>query len=345
MPLNIEDIAKAAGVSRSTVSRVLNGEQYVSATTRDRVLAVIEREGYTPNPAARALVTQRTQTLGVMIPHDLATVFDNPWYFPTLLQGVSDRTTERGYAMLLWMGRTENEEDLLFQRVANNRLMDGMLVASATGDNPLIAHLLEARTPLVTVERPASYADQISYVTVDNIYGARAAVNHLIGLGRRRIGILTGALNNMDGFDRLTGYKQALTEAGLPIVPEHIYAGNWDRSSGLSGARILFERGVDAIFAANDIMALGAIQAAGELGVLIPDDVAVVGFDDLPIETPIGLTTIRQPLRQKGSAAIDLLLDLIEGRTSGPQHITLPTQLIVRESCGAHQAQQSARTA
>jgi LacI family transcriptional regulator len=339
MALNIEDIAKAAGVSRSTVSRVLNGEQYVSASTRDRVLAVIERENYTPNPAARALVTQRSQVIGVMIPHDLTTVFDNPWYFPTLLQGVGDRTTERGYAMMLWTGRTETEEDLLFRRVAGNRLMDGMVVASATGDNPLIAHLVESGTPMVTVERPATHADRISYVTIDNIAGARMAVAHLLSLGRRRIGIVTGALNNMDGFDRLTGYKQAMTEAGLPVEAELIIEGNWDKDSGQRGAVRLFEQGADAIFAANDIMALGVLEAAAQVGVTIPDDVALVGFDDLLVGSSIGLTTVRQPLRQKGAAATDLLIDLIEGRAVGPQHIVLPTQLIVRETCGAHQNQ------
>jgi len=342
MAQNIEDIAKAAGVSRSTVSRVLNGEQYVSATTRERVMSIIEREGYTPNPAARALVTQRSQAIGVMIPHDLATVFDNPWYFPTLLQGVSDRTTERGYAMLLWMGRSENAEDLLYRRVTNNRLMDGMLVASATGDNPLIPHLLDSGLPFVTVERPATHGDRINYVTLDNIEGARTAVSHLIRLGRRRIGIITGALNNMDGVDRLVGYKQALIQAGLPIEPSLIAEGNWDTQGGHQAAKRLIENGVDAIFSSNDIMALGVIEAATEMGVQIPRDLALIGFDDLPLASPIPLTTIRQPLRQKGAAAIDLLLDLIEGRTVGPQHIFLPTQLVIRQSCGTNMVHKSA---
>lgn len=336
MAQNIEDIARAAGVSRSTVSRVINNDQYVSATTRQRVMAVIEREGYSPNAAARALVTQRSQAIGVMIPHDLATIFDNPWYFPTLLQGVNDRTTERGYAMLLWMGKSETEEDLLYRRVTANRLMDGMLVASATGDNPLIPHLIESGMPFVTVERPAIYGDKINYVTLDNIEGARTAVGHLARLGRRRIGIITGALNNMDGVDRLVGYKQALMQAGMPIDPSLIFEGNWDQASGTMGARRLIQNGADAIFASNDIMALGVYEGAQEMGVSIPRDVALVGFDDLPLSAPVPLTTIRQPLRQKGAAAIDLLLDLIEGRTVGPQHIFLPTQLVIRQSCGTN---------
>ncbi len=336
MAQNIEDIAKAAGVSRSTVSRVLNGEQYVSASTRERVMAIIERENYTPNAAARSLVTQRTQAIGVMIPHDLATIFDNPWYFPTLLQGVSDRTTERGYAMLLWMGKSESAEDLLYRRVTANRLMDGMLVASATGDNPLIPHLLESEMPFVTVERPATHGERINYVTLDNIEGARTAVSHLVRLGRRRIGIITGALNNMDGVDRLVGYKQALIQAGLPIEPSLIAEGNWDTPSGYMAAQRLLQNGADAIFASNDIMALGVFDAAAERGIRIPHDLALVGFDDLPLSAPVPLTTIRQPLRQKGAAAIDLLLDLIEERTVGPQHIFLPTQLVIRQSCGTN---------
>jgi LacI family transcriptional regulator len=334
---NIDDIAKLAGVSRSTVSRVLNGEPYVKEATREKVLTVIETMGYRPNPAARSLVTQRTQAIGVVIPHDLATIFDNPWYFPTLLQGISDRTTERGYAVLLWMGETETQEDLLFQRVTQNRLMDGMLVASATSDNPLIPHLFESQTIFVTVERPAIWPERGNFVCLDNIQGAQAAVSHLVRLGRRRIGTVTGMLTNMDGVDRLEGYKLGLRDNGLDYDPEWIYEGTWNTRTGYLGGLHLIRSGVDAIFAASDIMAAGVMQAADELGKRIPEDIALVGFDDLPIAATmrVPLTTVRQPLRRKGAVAADLLIDMIEERVSGPQQIVLSTQLIVRQSCGA----------
>jgi len=153
---------------------------------------------------------------------------------------------------------------------------------------------------------------------------------------RKRIGTITGALDNVDGQDRLVGYRNALEMAGVPYDPALVAEGRFTHQSGIVGARKLIRENVDAIFAANDITAIGAIQAIKEAGLRVPEDIAVIGFDDLPSSVQITpqLTTVRQPIQQKGITATSLLLDLIEGKIEGPQHILLPTQLIIRQSCG-----------
>lgn len=335
---NLEDIARKAGVSRSTVSRVINDEPYVSERTRAKVRAVIEAEGFSPNLAARMLVTQRTRVIGVVIPHTLLVTFQDPFYYPTLLQGVSETTNERDYATLLWWGQSYDDEDRFARRILQqNRLMDGLIVASATSDDPLIPRLLSLGTPFVTVERPAGYEDRVSYVSVDNVQAAQNAVTHLLTLGRQRIGTITGALDNVDGQDRVTGYRNALVNAGIPFDPALVAEGRFTHQSGYIAARKLIKAGVDGIFAANDISALGAIDALKEAGLRVPEDVAVIGFDDLPmsIQAAPQLSTVRQPIQQKGVVATRLLLDLIEGKEQGPRQILLPTQLVIRQTCGA----------
>ncbi len=334
--MNLEDIARRAGVSRSTVSRVINNEPYVNSKTRERVLAIVEAEGFTPNPAARMLVTQRAQVIGVAIPRTLTSVFEATDYFPALLQGVSDGAQERDYATLLWLGHSDQDRDRFYGRILRNRLMDGLIIASATSDLLLNPRLLNTGAIVVTVERPLAYADRVSYVTVDNIKAAEDAVNHLLNLGRRRIGHITGAMDNPDAQDRLAGFQGALQQVGL-FNPDLVAEGMFTTQSGYLGMMQILKRGpVDAVFAASDSMAFGALQALREAHLRVPQDVALVGFDDLPhaSEATPRLTTIRQPIQQKGYLATRLLLDLIEGKLEGPQQIILPTQLVIRESTG-----------
>lgn len=337
-PANLEDIARKAGVSRSTVSRVINDEPYVSDRTRAKVRAIIEAEGFSPNPAARMLVTQRTRVIGVVIPHTLLVTFQDPYYYPTLLQGVSETTNERDYATLLWWGQSYDDEDRFARRILQqNRLMDGLIVASPTSDDPLIPRLVDLGMPFVMVERPTISADRISYVSVDNVQAAQNAVTHLLGLGRRRIATITGALDNVDGQDRLTGYRNALQNHGIPFDPALVAEGRFTHQSGYIATRKLVKSGIDAIFAANDISAQGALDALSDAGLRVPDDIAVIGFDDLPnaVQSTPQLSTVRQPIQQKGIVATNLLLDLIEDKVQGPRQILLPTQLVIRQSCGA----------
>lgn len=335
MSLNLEDIARLAGVSRSTVSRVINDQPNVSENTRQRVWQIVEEHNFRPNLAARSLVTQRTRVIGIFYPHPLQAF--TPYYFPTLLQGIVDTTHDRDYATLLWWAQSSEEKERFSKRILQqNRLMDGLIIASAPIDDPLIQRIVELEIPFVMVERPTRFEDKIGSVTIDNVKAAQVAVEYLISLGRRRIGHITGAMNNIDGRDRVTGYRQALEAQGLPFDPALVVEGKFNRNSGYLGMKELLTRNLDAVFAGNDDMAVGALQALNEAGVRIPHDVAVVGFDDLPtaLESSPQITTVHQPIQEKGALATGLLLDLIEGVTEEPRQIILPTHLVIRQSCG-----------
>jgi LacI family transcriptional regulator len=337
--MKLEDIAAKAGVSRSTVSRVINGHPYVSAATRSKVESIIKQEGFIPNPAARTLVTQRTQVIGIVIPYPLLDVFaaDEPHYFATIIRGISEITQQREYAMLLWLGSSHEEEDRFCERILKNRTMDGLIIiASVEADTQLVENLLDDQVPFVMIGRPMQHADHISYISVDNANAAQQVVQYLLGLGRRRIGTITGNRENVDAKDRLAGYRTALHRLGIPVDENLIVEGQFNREWGYLGMKQLLQHDIDALFAHNDSIAAGAIRAIVESGRRVPEDIAVVGFDDLPsaVQTTPRLTTIRQPVLHLASRASTLLLDLIEGKINGPGQILLPTQLIIRESCG-----------
>jgi LacI family transcriptional regulator len=334
MSKNLEDIARLAGVSRSTVSRVINNQPNVSEATRQRVLDVVKREGYFPNPAARTLVTRRTQVLGLVIPQFATAVFADP-YFSTLFQGVSRTVNQHDYAMMLWLGESLEEEGRFYNRIRHIGLIDGIIVASAVDDNPLVARLAQDNFPFALIGLPPN--DQAITVDVDNVHAASMAVGHLISLGYQRIGTITGKRNMSASRLRLEGYCNALRAAGRDVDPDLIVDGNFLETSGYIGMTILLKRGADAVFCANDGMAAGAIRAIHEHGLHVPDDIAVVGFDDLPLATLIEppLTTIRQPVKQLGSAAAEALINLLEGKLSTPYRAILPTELVIRDTCGA----------
>lgn len=326
--MNLEDIARKTGVSRSTVSRVINNSPNVNAETRERVLAAIEKLGYTPNPAARTLVTQRTQVIGVVM-HGF--FFGDALYYPLVLQGIADAADRRDYAMLLWLQNNDVQEDRFYRRVLRNRMMDGLIIA-APKDNPHFTEQLQkSGIPFVMIDRPSR---QVSYVGINNVAASQVATQHLIELGRRRIGTITGLMQNTEAQDRIEGYRRAMLKAGLPINNDWIVEGRFDEQSGYEGALVLIAAGVDAIFCANDQTAFGAIKAVKESGLRIPEDVALIGMDDLPGASTSNppLTTVRQHVKMRGEEAVRLLLQHIEGEIDTPQYIELPYELIVRES-------------
>ena len=335
--MNLEDIARKAGVSRSTVSRVVNNDRYVSERTRKQVQRVIDQERFQPNHAARALVKRRTEIIGVVIPNNVNVFFTDNSYFPMLLQGIGEAAHERDHAMLLWLGQGNEDSDRFIRKITSSRMMDGLIIASLTSDHPLFQHLLDLKFPVVMVDRPSGYEAQISYVTVDNVRGAETAVRHLIAQGRRRIAHITGHLTIADGQERLQGYKNALRKAGLQVNDDLIAEGQFTHEHGYLGMKRLLEHRPDGVFAPGDTAAVGAMQAIREAGLRVPEDIAVVGFDDLDVATQVSpqLTTIRQPVQQKGAYAARLLIDLIEQKYDAPQHVVLPTELVIRQSCGA----------
>jgi LacI family transcriptional regulator len=236
----------------------------------------------------------------------------------------------------LFNGPADQEE--MYRRVIGSGHLDGVVVASARMDDPLMARLLEDRVPSVMVGRHPD--ERVSYVDADNVAGARMAVEHLIHIGHRRIATITGPLNMISGKDRLEGYLQALEAHRLPVDEDLIVEGDYTEASSIAAARRLLSRSVTAIFAASDIMAVGALKVIREAGLQVPHDVALVGFDDVPVASALQptLTTVRQPIAQMGSMAAELLLNLLEDPPSGSpaaHKIILPAKLVVRESCGA----------
>lgn len=333
--LTLEEIGKRAGVSRSTVSRVINNHSSVSPDVRQRVLQVIEETGYQPHAAARSLAAQRTRVIGLVVPRSVQAFFADP-FFPRLIQGIAQACNARDYTLSLFMFHTEEEEQDLYPRVLSRGLIDGVIISSSLEDDPLIPRLLESRMPFVIQGRPL-VRSAVNYVDVDNTVGAHNAVTHLIRLGRRQIGHIAGPLNSGVGRDRRQGYVNAHLGRGLPLNEALIVEGDFSETGGYLATRQLLNRGVDAIFAASDTMAFGALRMLREMGRRVPDDVALVGFDDLEAAalTQPPLTTVRQPIRQTGIAAVETLLDILENGSEPIQRVILPTQLIIRQSCGA----------
>jgi LacI family transcriptional regulator len=335
--LTLEEIAKLAGVSRSTVSRVVNDQPNVREEVRERVRKVIHDTGYQPYAAARSLVTRRTRIIGVIIPEALSTLFTDP-FFSLLLQGVTGACNTHDYHLMLYLFKGPADQGEMYRRVVGSGHLDGVIVASTRMEDPLIPKLLQDRVPFVLVGRHTD--ERVSYVDVDNVAGARMAVEHLIRTGHHRIATITGPLNMTSGQDRLEGYLQALERQRLPVDEALIVEGNFTEASSMAAARRLLSLSVTGIFAASDIMAVGALKVIREAGLKVPLDVALVGFDDVPIASALqpALTTVRQPIVQMGSMAADLLMSFLEDPPSGDasaHKIILSAKLVVRESCGA----------
>ena len=328
MARTLDDVASLSGVSRATVSRVINGGP-VAATTRRRVLAVLEETSFRPNAAARTLASGRSGVAGVVMHVDPHFLFRDP-YFTQLLQGLSDALSEQEVGMMLWLGHRSKEETL--DRIQSIGLLDGVVVTANMLDDPLVDGLMASSLPTVLIgHRRADRA--ASYVDVDHIRAAESVVAHLVSTGRRRIGHVTGSRGTVAAEDRITGYRRAMHRAGLP-TDDLVVDGDFNRASGMAGAARLLDAGVDAIFCANDAMAAGALETIRARGLRVPDDVALAGFDDLDFAADLDppLTTVRQGVREQGAEAAHTLLQLIRDPDGGPRRVILPTELVIRQS-------------
>ena len=337
-PATLRDVASAAGVHPATASRALNPgtRLLVSEETAQRVIEVADRLGYRPNPVARSLRTRRSHTIGVLIP-DL----NNP-LFPPIIRGIEDRLAEHGYVALI--GNTDADpgrERLVFDQL-RARHVDGFVLATATLNSSILAEAAEAELPVVLMNRTAQDYP-FSSVSVDNEQGVRAAVAYLVSLGHTRIGHIAGPQDVSTGTARLRGYREAMSTHGLAVgEADVIYASGYTVEEGLRCGTELLESAADltAVVAANDMLAVGCYGALDELALRCPEDVSVIGFNDMPFVDRLRppLSTIRFPHTQVGTEAARLLIERIETGEGSPVKILfLAPELIARGSTIAHE--------
>lgn len=334
MTLTLEDIARFSGFSRSTVSRVINGADYVNENTRQRILEVIQEHNFQPNLGARSLAGGQTGVLGLVIPAAISTIFTDP-YFPQFIRGVSAGCNEQNYSMMLWLAEPQHERRTM-REILHNGLLDGVIVSSIIMNDPIFESLHGSNMPFILIGRHPTYED-VSYLDVDNVESAACAIRHLVGLGRKRIATITGPLNMIGGYDRYHGYLRGLEDACLQLVPELVVEGDFTETGGYNAMRQLLNAHPDAVFAASDTMAIGALRALREANLCVPGDVSVIGYDDMPLAnmTEPPLTTIRQSIEKMGCIAVKTLMDIIRQPEKAPRHILVDTELVIRESCGA----------
>lgn len=338
--LNLEEVGRRAGVSRSTVSRVVNGEPNVSPDVRSRVEAVIAETGYRPNAAARSLASNRSGVIGLAAAN-AGTLFDDP-YFGQLILGATAATNSISGTLALFLFEDEADQQAAAPRLVNSGLVDGVIVTASTIGNPLIRLLGQVNLPYVVVGRPDDDSDAPFSVDADNRGGAELAALHLATLGRRRIGLIAPPSNTTAGIDRRAGFLSGLETVGLSLDGRE-RAGDWSEESGWAAMNSLLDERPrpDAVFVGSDRMAVGAIRAIAEAGHRCPDDVAVVSFDGIipANRTTPQLTSVTQPVSEVGERAVHMLNSLITDSSAGGsnpgERVVFPTELIVRQSCGA----------
>ncbi|HEY0318798.1 MAG TPA: LacI family DNA-binding transcriptional regulator [Solirubrobacterales bacterium] len=324
------DVADRAGVSQSTVSRALSGDPNVSEVTRQRVIAAAQALNYSPDTIARSLITRRTNRIGVVI-SDIT----NPFY-PLLVERLDRDLGDLGYTMLLFKHEKSIERELISHFVS--RSVDGLIFTSAELDLPLAPELHSAEVPVIFLNR---YIDDEGFdrVVSDNLAGGRRAGELLAELGHRRIALVSGPPETSTARDRDEGFVGALSELGQPIAAELRMSGPYEHETGVRACRELLslDDPPSAIFCGNDVIALGVWDAAISAGVRIPEDLSVLGFDDIDIASwnSIALTTIRQPLTEMAHASAEMLVERLEGSYSGAARKRLfPTELIFRRTIG-----------
>jgi len=336
----LEEIARAAGVSRSTVSRVINNEPRVSEETRLRVWQTVREQGFQPNTAARALAGRRSHIIGLAVQRPFNTVSSDP-FFAALVQVITQACEERDYYLMLSL--TSSQQPTSYTKMIRGGHLDGLLIFYSCVDDSLVRALEAEGLPFVLMGRHLT-RDDVPSVDMDNVQGAHLAVLHLAQLGRRRIATVTGPLFTVSALDRRSGFLEEVASLGLECPPEYVVEGDYSEVGGYwAMANLLHTRPApDAAFVANDAMAAGAIRAIREAGLRVPDDIAIVGFDDTPYASMVqpALTTIRQSADQMGRTTVAMLLDIVAHRNGSAmkdlsRKIVLPVELVIRESCGA----------
>ncbi|MBN1563547.1 MAG: LacI family DNA-binding transcriptional regulator [Anaerolineae bacterium] len=328
----IRDVARVAGVSTSTVSHVINETRFVSPETRARVLETMKTLKYSPNRLASSLRSNQTLTLGVLLPNSA-----NP-FFAEILLGIESTCFDRGYNFILGNANDDPKRELDYLRVLISRQVDGILLISTGSYDESIAFLIEQQVPVVVVDR-APGIESVTEIFTDNKRGGLLATQHLIELGHTAIACITGPSFLTPSAERVAGYKQAMNLAGLHVYDDWIVIGDFQHSSGYVACEQLLalDHPPTAVFACNDLMAVGALCAIHEAGLRVPDDISIIGYDNIPLAsyTIPRLTTIAQPAREIGNLAVMRLIDALRSDEGCAARECLPVNLVKRDSCKA----------
>lgn len=328
--VTIIDVAREAGVSYTTVSRVVNNKEHVRPETRERVLMAMTRLGYVVDQRARSLAGWHSQVIGLLV-HDLGTS-----YIGEIIRGIEAELAPAQYDLLLYTTHRRKTKESVYVTTLTRGMADGLLIVLPRDPGAYMETLRSSNFPYVLIDHRGT-GEETSAVTAANWQGGYTATEYLIKLGHRRIGHITGALDQGCARDRLEGYKAALADHGIAFDPGLVQEGDFFQPAGYAGARALLNLSdpPTAIFAANDVMAFGAMEAIRECNLRIPEDISVMGFDDIPEAARVHppLTTVQQPLQEMGRLATHMLLERIKDPELAPRRIELPTRLIVRQSC------------
>lgn len=309
MAVTIYDVAKLAQVSVTTISKILNHKDYdISEETRQRVLDVIKEMNFTPNGLARSLVTKKTNVLGLLIP-DISNQ-----YFADMARGVEDGANRLGYNVMLCNTDENSNKQQEYLNILKGRCTDGLIIVPIAGSETVFSSDFEMEKPFVVLDRVYEKSKGIYQVKFDNVSGGYLATKYLIEKGHDRIGLISGPSTDRTVKDRLKGYKKALKEYGLKYDKSIVYIGNYKYASGVDGAKYLLKTDITAIFALNDLMACGAYKAITSVGLKIPEDISVIGYDDVILSDILDppLTTISQPKYEMGKVAATMLINQLK---------------------------------
>ena len=333
MKTTISDIARLANVSAMTVSRVINGTGPVKKETAERIRRIIKELNYHPNLIARSLSSKRTMMIGVIIPKTEHLFLDN--YLAQILSGISDILQENNYRLILYPVEKNSAEQQEYLNIARSNLLDGLILIKVTPADNRLNPLFESGFPAIAVNFKLENAS-CNFVDSENIRGARLAVRYLYEKGHRKIGFMTGFMEEVNAQDRYSGFMEEMKKLGLPVNENWIVTGDFDQHKAYEAAGDILKlsKRPTALFCSDDYMAIGAMRRFKEAGLRIPEDIALVGFDDIELAAFVkpALTTVRQPMFKMGETAARIVLDIIRKKLKPPVQRFMPVELIERES-------------
>lgn len=336
MAVTIKDVAKAAAVSPSTVSRVIADHPHISEETKKRVRKEMKKLGYYPNLQARSLVVRSSETIGIVMPNSATQALQNP-FFPEVLRGISMKAHENQFGVYLTTGITDDE---IFQQVVSmvqGKRVDGITLLYSRTDDRIMNYLLEEKFPFTVIGRPYKNAERITYVDNDNIFITKQVTDYLINLGHRKIAYIGVNLDNVYTIDRLQGYKQALDEAGIPYDETYIIHEECLKSKGKQGIIdfLASHESPTAIVVTDDFTAIELMSYSEELNIKVPEEISIVSFNDVLLAEHIKpqLTSVNIDIFQLGFEAANCLIEIIKNPQTLPKRITIPAKMIQRKSC------------